>query len=272
MDAAAGYTHPLPANPSPADELANALTTSLEGFLCPSDSVDDQNFHRGSEGGDSPTSTVALAGDGGAAISGTGPGSEGILVAATSNYVAANNVQRCHGQILTSAAFTGFSTPQGAYCSFTETSLGRMADGTSNTIVFGERVYDSFNVRDDGRPNGGALMYVTRGVGNPENYDSGITDVAASAWGGVNLTVSTTDQTLLDDIWARRKQGLASRHSGGVNVARGDGSVAFMRDTISTWYQIDSPLDDIPPVLEYEALEKAFAVADGLPAEDLSGS
>ena len=148
-----------------------------------------------------------------------------------------------------------------------------MQDGTSNTIVFSERVYDAIRNNEDPRPCGGATLYVTHGLGGPENFDHGMCDVAFSAWGGINLSVDE-DSTNPDSqtVWDRRRQGISSRHSGGLNAARGDGSVSFLRETIDTFYGLDATADDVPlPVnglFPYRAFEKACAVADGLAPED----
>lgn len=268
LEDANGFTLPLdPTNATPADELANAMHSSLPGFLCPSDSTTEVNEHRGEESWPGGNQVGSYVGDNGSPIS----GSSNELGAATSSYVAANNVHVCHGQSLTDTSLTGFSSPQGTYCSFAETSLGRMQDGTSNTIVFAERVYDAIQNNEDPRPAGAGLMYVVRGLGGPENFDHGMHDVAFSAWGGINLSVdvdnppSGVDPTI---VWDRRRQGLSSRHSGGLNVARGDGSVSFMRDTVETFYGLDATIDDVPNVLDYRTLEKAVACADGQPADD----
>jgi prepilin-type processing-associated H-X9-DG protein len=70
-------------------------------------------------------------------------------------------------------------------------------------------------------------------------------------------------------VWNRRRQGVSSRHSGGLNVCRGDGSVSFLRDSIESFYApIDITVNDVPTVLQYRAFEKAVAVADGQPVED----
>ena len=97
--------------------IIQAVQTKVEGFLCPSDSVEDVNEWRGTgTWNDDAISVGPIEGDGGA-----GPD-----IGITS-YVAANNVHVCHGDTLNSANLTGNATPQGTYCSFAQTSLGRMA-------------------------------------------------------------------------------------------------------------------------------------------------
>ena len=260
--------------PLPADELAQAVAQSIEGFLCPSDSVDEVNLHRGSENynGASLGSPGPILDDSGSEIMGGGSSIPNPLNPATTNYVAANNVHVCHGETLNSNNVTGNATPQGAYCSFSQTSLGRMADGTSNTIVFGERTYDAVKPNQDNRPNGAGLLYMSRGIGGPDEFEFGMPDVAFSAYGYINLSVdrnSPPSGVDPDTVWNRRRQGLSSRHAGGLNVVRGDGSVSFLRDTIESYYADPSiGPTDFPLVNEYLAYEKAIAVADGQPADE----
>ena len=160
QDGASGFELPLdPANATPADEFANAMQSQLPGFLCPSDSIPQVNTHRGSGNWLGQGMSGPVQGDSGD-ISGTNGTSDVLEVSAT-NYVGCNNVHVCHGQTLSDTSITNFSSPLGTYCSFAETSLGRMQDGTSNTIVFGERIYDAPRNNEDPRPAGAGLMYLS---------------------------------------------------------------------------------------------------------------
>ena len=258
--------------PTAADELARSVESSIEGFLCPSDSTDMVNLWRGNELFDQSAINLSdgnILSDNGAIQGQGGADPMGNLTPATTSYVAANNVHVCHGDTLPNNNLTGNATPQGTYCSFDETSLGRLADGTSNTIVFAERVYDSIAPNQDRRPNGAGLLYMSRGAGGPEEFEHGIVDVAFSAWGGINLTVDRMNPGAADpdNIYNRRRQGVSSRHAGGLNVVRADGSVSFLRDSIESFYSdVTLDEDDFPMlVTQYLAYERAIAVADGQP-------
>ena len=262
--------------PTAADEIARAAQTSIEGFLCPSDSAEPLNEWRGQANWDGE----ALQLGDGSILSDSGPvtiqnGPTMVLTPATSNYVAANNVHVCHGEVLTGggANLSNNPTPQGTYCSFDQTSLGRLADGTSNTIVFGERIYDAVSPAQDRRPNGAGLMYVSRGKGGPAQFEFGMPDVAFSAWGFINLSVDRMNPPSgvdPDNIWNRRRQGLSSRHAGGLNVVRADGSVSFLRDSIDSFYSDPTITEANFPqnIAQFQAYERAIAVADGQPAID----
>ncbi|MEM9410562.1 MAG: DUF1559 domain-containing protein [Planctomycetota bacterium] len=254
------------ATPLPQDLLAQAVATSIEGFLCPSDSSDEINEHRG-------VGNFNDAGnDAGPILCDSGPinsqqGAPMMLNPTTTNYVAANNVHLCQADTI-----SGLPTPVGSFCSFTQVSLARMADGTSNTILFGERTYDSVKPNQDGRPNGAGLMYMSRGIGGPDQPEFGIVDVGFSAYGYINLSVDRENPqggADPDVVWNRRRQGLSSRHNGGLNIIRGDGSVSFMSDTVDSFYS--NPAigpTQIPTILQYGAYEKAVNVADGQPSEE----
>lgn len=258
--------------PLQEDELARAVSNSIEGFLCPSDSTDDVNQHRGSGNFDgmSFNNPGPMLDDTGSPVSGAGLALPELATGIT-NYVAANNVHSCHGETLPNNQLTGNALPQGAYCSFAQTSLGRMQDGTSNTIVFGERVYDAIAPNEDRRPNGAGTLFMSRGVGNPTEYEFGMPDVAFSAFGFINLSFDEdVDQNIADNVYNRRRQGLSSRHAGGLNVVRADGSVSFLRDTIESFYASPNlDLNEFPMnATQFMAYEKAIAVADGQPTDD----
>jgi prepilin-type processing-associated H-X9-DG protein len=280
---AVGGRVPLPAGGVQAtrgDELANALRAKIEGFLCPSDSVDDINEHRGTGLFDMTATAGPVFDDNDDVVNIMLNGQASPLDIGLTSYVAANNVFVCHAQTLFASAALDSATPRGAYCSFDATSLGRVADGTSNTIVFGERIYDSPSPAQDRRPNGAGLLFMSRGLGGPEQFEHGIVDVAFSAWGGINLIVDRdADEDIALTVYNRRRQGLSSRHSGGLNVVRADGSVSFLRDSIDSYYNnvtdpvngdvIDASENFVILPQDYGAYEKAIAVADGQPACDL---
>jgi prepilin-type processing-associated H-X9-DG protein len=108
--------------------------------------------------------------------------------------------------------------------------------------MFSERVADSIRkgrevaVFGSVTPTGAGTLYASRGLGNSATANQGQTgpscqnavghcDVLAGGYGGINM---------LDVANLYRKfVGVSSRHSGGVNTARGDGSVHFIAETIT---------------------------------------
>ena len=103
-------------------------------------------------------------------------------------------------------------------------SIGSITDGTSNTFLLGEAVYGS---TDSG---GGSHWWVSAGYGQTE----------FTTFYGVNAQkrISPATDAGNGNAWGIFNSALSSKHPGGANAAFADGSVKFIKETISTW-----PLD-----------------------------
>ena len=132
-------------------------------------------------------------------------------------------------------AFTGSSftiSNDGIFYINSRTTMSGIADGTSNTIMFGERhhkdknfdrMYTSFPLNgwsgwawcDQGNAIGDFLL----GAAQPINWL--IPDTATGANSSANPWVQ------------QRLSTMGSNHSGGANVGLADGSVRYMRDSVS---------------------------------------
>ena len=124
------------------------------------------------------------------------------------------------------------STPNGAFCSIKANGMGSFVDGTSNTILFGERIYDSLRKSVNQEVARGATMWAVAGLGNPQSPDADAADVSGamfSGWGGVNLVSESTTTSAA-------QQGLSSRHSGLFQVSYADGSTHSIPQEIDSWY------------------------------------
>jgi prepilin-type N-terminal cleavage/methylation domain-containing protein/prepilin-type processing-associated H-X9-DG protein len=104
--------------------------------------------------------------------------------------------------------------------------LAAITDGTSNTMLFSERAYGLFETD----PNA-----ATNAASNDYWWDSGY-------WGHTNFDTSYQPNAIrkyksLFDAgwWWLADEGAASFHPGGVNAAFSDGSVRFIKETISCW-------------------------------------
>lgn len=236
----------IPTNP----DLLTVVQGSFPVFRCPSDSPDKINLFRGSNDMYSNGGPVQAS-----------DGTEYDF--ATGSYVAANNVDRCSGPFYTDPVSGGSASPKGAFCSVSETGFQKMLDGQSQIILFGERTYGSVRSRINDEPSAAALIIGTRGLGAYDEPGIGIVDNSFSCFGGINHngpmmgegTVSSPTDT------DRKRQGVSSRHSGGVNFAFADGHVQFIDATIDSWYATN--VTPPPNEASYGTYEKLMAMADG---------
>jgi len=162
----------------------------------------------------------------------------------SSSYVGSNNVAPI---ILTNVA-VGVYTRDKA-----QTSV--MPDGSSNTMMFSERVNDAFRgVQNVDKALGGTCWAVPNegvAIGAAIGADSAL----FSAYGRINGFQASGTSPF------RAKQGVSSRHPGGVQHVRGDGSTHFTSDTIGSWYSANVTVPGNAAYLPWEMLIDA---ADGL--------
>ncbi len=207
--------------------IAGLIETPLPTFSCPSDTFETVNMVRNA-------GNIMQAGTGGGSINRI----------ATTNYVAANSWKFCDG-----------SNGSGAFCSAAQTRLRDFVDGQTNVVLFSERTYDSVRKSSSAgltalqaAPTGAALLFGSRGMnGLPVSNDSltvatsadtagaayGGSDVMFSAWGYINI-----NPPALSASSGNKFQGVSSRHPGGVVIARADGSVGFITETLA--YDFDT--------------------------------
>ncbi len=166
------------------------LQSSPDGMRCPSDSPPVLNANRGSLYG-------------------------------TSSYVASNSANQCDAR--------GNVSANGMFCgSKAQTSV--IPDGSSNTIMFSERVYEAVrNAANQEKAWGGTLWVASTGTANV-GAGHGAEGVLFSGWGKINAFQATGTSAF------KAEQGVSSRHAGLVQVVLGDGSTHSIPETIDSYY------------------------------------
>ncbi len=199
----------------PIEDPANAaaVATVLPVYVCPSDII--------------PAGTFTIASD----AAGTMP----IVQAAASSYVG------CVGN--DSSEVDDNSTPwNGVLYRNSRVRIGDITDGTSNTMVVGERGWCYANGTWVGAPNGALLQGGKLNPFSPITASSAVLILAHAHWN--NNRIDTDGG--LDDF--------GSRHPNGSNFLFADGSVQFIQDVttpgaLDDWFQALATRDGGEPVI-----------------------
>ena len=249
---------------NPSDQLNQVLTTQLPAFTCPSDSLPDLNNQR------AMGTPFAMA---------------------SSSYVAANGTGFCHSERAVAGQSTS-DTPDGAFCSFRQNRIGSFSDGTSNSILFAERVADRPQRRRNIERTDAGLIFAARSLGTldmndraslpvstPQSaagspaLDFGPSDVLFCAWGGLNvIDAGPSGGDVIPEsgtFYNKGTQGVSSRHDGLVQVVYGDGSTHSIPDAVDSYYQRNP--NDTPDVLrsstngkrDFGVWERLIGINDG---------
>lgn len=215
-----GRTAKVAVDATPTDaDLLQVFQTSVSTFRCPSDAAPAIQDRSGS---------ARLV------------GFNGKLKPAVGNYVAANN---SGSSSRNGTSFNPANQADGIFHSANQgTPIGKITDGTSHTILLGERVwqrrigaetyiYDAANLfvndkHDDSNSNGAGWFSQNRGSG----------DTLACAYPGINAFSSYTNtakQSNGDFAWDVRAT-FSSLHPAGAIFCRADGSVVAINENVNT--------------------------------------
>jgi prepilin-type N-terminal cleavage/methylation domain-containing protein/prepilin-type processing-associated H-X9-DG protein len=171
----------------------------------------------------------------------------------TSNYIGVNSsgeLRRAKG-VASGAA-------NGIFAMDLPTKFGQISDGTSNTLMIGERAWQTpaspvagltppvlFHV------NNASVVFGTRGV--RQNSEQGLADTMGTGRYKLNFSASWPAPNGSTAQGARRA--FSSLHTGGANFARADGSVGFISSSIQgTFDNRDTALTDSIIDTTWEAL------------------
>ena len=209
---------------------------ALKSFLCPSDASPrlNDNSRWSRNGSNTPVSGVAGA-------------------APRSNYNACfgHNRLRVWDDPTYPVIATGGFRYSGGGAANGSVRFANITDGTTNSIMFGERTYKLKSAKFFPGTWVGARSGAHEDAG--EDVWFALRAPINGAQGGINLNNPEADNV---SIYSRQ-EGLSSSHPGGVMVALYDGSVRFLQDTIDYAYGGDGdPIAD-------RVLERLCHISDG---------
>jgi len=204
----------LAANLAAGGAQRTAATTALPAFICPSDTGPALNDFNASYGANATQQTNFGTYDRRATSNGTDR-----IAIAKSNYVGVVD----SGDSGTPAWNpTPYGPPLGLFSANSGNGIRSITDGTSNTLIVGERAfrYEGLNAGA-----GNALGFGMTSVGAPYagSYSRSALSIYGIPYWGINQSVTNADH---------QTRGFSSTHVGGVHFVMGDGAVRFISDNI----------------------------------------
>ncbi len=185
-----------------------ALTTPVQAFLCPSDTAPGLNTNRATTLTFGTTTNAQLATS--SYVASHNVGNSGAATAATSSPTALVTANTYKSTFNATTPISGFVGPFGQNSS---TGFRDFTDGTSNSILVGERAWKVSTYQNDSAL---AIATTNGATGSGTGSDTLGVAVAKINWNG------GTNQV-----------GYSSFHTGGAHFLLGDGAVRFISENIA---------------------------------------
>ena len=167
----------------------------------------------------------------------------------TANYVAVNS----SNEICRDKGPPG-DTANGIFYRNSNTKIGGITDGTSNTVMLRERAWQMRLDSGGFRLGRAAVLFGIRGVRHKS--EQGMAD--AMGCGAFRMNFSSITGDIPD---SKARQGFSSQHTGGAIFATGDGSVRFISQSIDA----DSDANQVAKTIIVNSIYEALmGVDDGV--------
>jgi len=183
-----------------------ALTTPLTAFRCPSDTAPALNH--------GPPGAAGEAEDG---------YMFGTVSLATSNYIGSNASRSLRNDSGSPGTNGSIGYANGIFYRNSNIGIRDIIDGTSNTIVLGERAWQV----DGTRVYAGVVFGIRSAAHAVDENDRGLMMIAGCGLIQINSIVNTTAGT-----YAEHRRHFSSTHTGGAHFALGDGAVRFISENV----------------------------------------
>jgi len=172
------------------------------------------------------------------------------------NYIASNNIANIRAQRPTNPQ-NGTTGGVGAFFENSNIRLRDITDGSSNTFLVGERVYQ---FRSDYRTGAGTL-YATRDWGGKGPAHQGLSGAPWDQGGWKTIAGSMYNPINNVGAWnSSTSQAFSSQHVGGAHFVFADGSVHFISQNIDAGVTGSNGT-----IAQTGTLGRLVAIADGLP-------
>ncbi|RLS41723.1 MAG: DUF1559 domain-containing protein [Planctomycetota bacterium] len=205
----------LAANLAAGGAQATALTTPLPGFMCPSDTGPNLNDFNASYA--VTAAEQSAAGFGTYDRRATSDGTNRIAIA-KSNYVGVADSGDSGTPAWNPATY---GPPLGLFSANSGNGIRNMTDGTSNTLIVGERAF-KFEGLTAGAGNALGFGMTSTGAYAGLYARSALAIYGIPYW-GINQSVNNEEH---------QTRGFSSTHVGGTHFVMGDGAVRFISDNI----------------------------------------